>query len=183
MSGPILTFERWHETTADLTGAERRRLFEFVLDEECSDCWQRVREQLEGDRVAEGVLDLRRRRRPQLSGRAPRIAGAGVPSPATVAGGDVFLTIPPPDYVEALTGEAVPAHGAICCPLPGHEDRTPSCHVYRDPGRGWYCFGCHRGGTIYDLAREVSGIGDRGRDFKQLQTWIAQRILNTGVAA
>jgi hypothetical protein len=34
------------------------------------------------------------------------------------------------------------------CPLPGHEDRTPSFTVY--PGR-WHCYGCGRGGDVVDL--------------------------------
>jgi hypothetical protein len=36
------------------------------------------------------------------------------------------------------------------CPLPDHEDRTPSFTVY--PGR-WHCYGCGRGGDVVDLAR------------------------------
>ncbi len=37
------------------------------------------------------------------------------------------------------------------CPLPDHEDKTPSFVVY--PGDdGWYCFGCLRGGDVVDLA-------------------------------
>src|SRR5690348_14474199 len=31
-----------------------------------------------------------------------------------------------------------------CCPLPGHDDRTPSFYLY--PDGGYWCFGCHRGG-------------------------------------
>lgn len=37
------------------------------------------------------------------------------------------------------------------CPLPGHDERTPSFTVY--PGdRGWWCFGCNRGGDVVNLA-------------------------------
>jgi hypothetical protein len=40
----------------------------------------------------------------------------------------------------------------VCrCPLPGHDDNTPSFHVY--PDGGWYCFGCTRGGDVFELAR------------------------------
>jgi hypothetical protein len=36
------------------------------------------------------------------------------------------------------------------CPLPGHDDGSPSFTVY--PGdRGWYCFGCGRGGILWTL--------------------------------
>jgi hypothetical protein len=40
----------------------------------------------------------------------------------------------------------------VCrCPLPGHEEKTPSFHVY--PDGGWWCFGCGRGGDVFELAR------------------------------
>ena len=35
------------------------------------------------------------------------------------------------------------------CPLPDHEDKTPSFYVY-PPGRYW-CYGCGRGGDAVDL--------------------------------
>jgi len=35
------------------------------------------------------------------------------------------------------------------CPLPDHEDKTPSFYVY-PPGRYW-CYGCSRGGDVVDL--------------------------------
>ena len=42
-------------------------------------------------------------------------------------------------------------------------------HVYDDPGRGWYCFGCGRGGSIYDLASLLWERPARGRDFIELR--------------
>lgn len=38
------------------------------------------------------------------------------------------------------------------CPLPGHNDSTPSFWVY-PASRSWYCFGCATGGDVFDLAR------------------------------
>jgi hypothetical protein len=35
------------------------------------------------------------------------------------------------------------------CPLPDHEDRTPSFYLYPQ-GRYW-CYGCNRGGDVVDL--------------------------------
>jgi hypothetical protein len=43
------------------------------------------------------------------------------------------------------------------CPLPDHEDRSPSFVVYPGNG-GWWCFGCLRGGDVIDLARFAWGI-------------------------
>jgi hypothetical protein len=40
----------------------------------------------------------------------------------------------------------------ISCPAHGPE-RTPSCNL-RKGDNGWFCFGCHRGGHVYDLAQE-----------------------------
>jgi hypothetical protein len=42
------------------------------------------------------------------------------------------------------------------CPLPNHEDKTASFVVYPDD-RGWYCFGCLRGGDVVKLAQLAWG--------------------------
>ena len=67
----------------------------------------------------------------------------------------------------ALTGQQVGRSRKVSCPL--HEDSTPSLQVYRDPSRGWFCFGCRRGGSIYDLAGAVWGIEPRGSGFAALR--------------
>jgi len=46
------------------------------------------------------------------------------------------------------------------CPLPGHEDRSPSFTVY--PGTdSFFCFGCLVGGDVIELARHAWGY-DKG---------------------
>ena len=55
--------------------------------------------------------------------------------------------------------------------------------MYDDAERGWYCFGCGRGGTVYDLASALWGLETRGEDFKILRRRISERLLNTPVAA
>jgi len=119
---------------------------------------------------------------PEAAGELRDLPQRGASRPH-VPGADPLLEIAPAVYVEVMTGERVGRDGKVRCPLPDHEDRTPSCAVYDDPERGWYCFGCGRGGSVYDLATALSGIGTRGEDFKRLQMWIAQRLLNTPVAA
>jgi hypothetical protein len=69
------------------------------------------------------------------------------------------------DYVSRLTGQRVEP-GAIRCPLSDHEDRTPSFHVY-EADRGWWCFGCSRGGDVFDLAAALWQL-DRDREFPAL---------------
>jgi DNA primase len=46
------------------------------------------------------------------------------------------------------------------CPIPDHEDRTPSFTVYPGDG-GWWCFGCLRGGDVVELARLAWGYDQR----------------------
>jgi hypothetical protein len=80
---------------------------------------------------------------------------------------DALRAVPPALYVERLIGRRVGRSRKVRCPF--HDDRTPSLHVYEDPERGWYCFGCGRGGSIYDLAALVWRRGTRGEDFLALR--------------
>jgi hypothetical protein len=82
--------------------------------------------------------------------------------------------VPPPVYFRLLAGVEVPERGGdIRCPLPDHDEHNPSCRVYPTPEQGWVCFGCQRGGSIYDLASLLDhGPGGRrgalhGEDFKR----------------
>lgn len=43
------------------------------------------------------------------------------------------------------------------CPLPGHEDRTPSFFVYGEDDHAW-CFGCNRGGDVITLTGYALGL-------------------------
>lgn len=97
----------------------------------------------------------------------PTVARAPSPAPRIQASHDPLDEIPPPVYFEALTGLVPGRDGKACCPLPGHEDSTPSMHVYDEPGAGWHCFGCGRGGTVYTLAALLAGysLPLRGADF------------------
>jgi hypothetical protein len=99
----------------------------------------------------------------------PRIPGAAAPRPpATVTvSDDPLRRISPDEYVRALLGVGVPRNRKISCPF--HEDHTPSLHVYETPEGGWYCYGCGRGTSIYDMAAGVYGLGTRGGDFVELR--------------
>ena len=82
-------------------------------------------------------------------------------------GDDALRRVPPLVYVAALTGHPVRRDGKATCPF--HCDDVPSLHAYPEPERGWYCFGCGRGGSIFDLAAELYGLSTRGRDFVELR--------------
>lgn len=43
------------------------------------------------------------------------------------------------------------------CPLPGHDDVSPSFVLYPDQGR-FHCFGCGRTGDVIDLTQHYFGI-------------------------
>jgi len=51
------------------------------------------------------------------------------------------------------------------CPLPGHDDSSPSFTVTPEKGFGW-CFGCGRGGDVITLTREFFGLG---RNYEALE--------------
>jgi hypothetical protein len=75
------------------------------------------------------------------------------------------------DLVEiwtALTGDDSPAGRAVRCPLPDHDDADPSCYVYADTSRGWFCFGCQRGGSALDLGAILWQIEPRGAGFFEI---------------
>jgi len=114
------------------------------------------------DRVSVADLDRVLPREP-----APPEPVSRLPRCRAIAPSDPLDAIPPPVYFEQLTGLRVGRSRKVQCPF--HEDRTASLHVYDDPERGWYCFGCGRGGSIYDLASLLWERPARGRDFIQLR--------------
>ena len=82
---------------------------------------------------AGGVRGRACRKPPALSWRGrERRWEAGGGRRAPWRGDDPLARIPPPVYVAALCGVAVPeGGGAISCPLPGHEDSHPVIHGLR----------------------------------------------------
>lgn len=47
-----------------------------------------------------------------------------------------------------------------CCPLPDHDDDTPSWKIFQAKrgGQMWHCFGCGQQGDVIDLVRLVEGL-------------------------
>lgn len=91
------------------------------------------------------------------------------------AGEDPLLAIAPAEYVERLIGEVVGRDGKVRCPF--HRDRTPSLHVFDTPERGWFCFGCRRGGSVYDFAALLWQTGTHGLEFIELRERLTRLLL------
>lgn len=112
--------------------------------------------------------------RHQLSEIAPGAETSTAPVQPVCREHDSLLGIAPEVYVRALLGVDVPRNRKVRCPF--HEDRTPSLHVYETPEGGWFCFGCRRGSSIYDMAAEVWGMGTRGPEFLELRQRLEEQF-------
>lgn len=89
-----------------------------------------------------------------------------------------LLAIPAGEYVRVLVSREPNRAGKVLCPF--HEDTQPSLQLY--PDGTFYCFGarCRKGGTIFDFAAAVWGIGTREDDFLELRRRLARTF---GLAA
>src|SRR3954447_18359293 len=87
---------------------------------------------------------------------------------------DPLLRIDPSVYVADLLGRAPGRNHKVACPF--HDDVRPSLHVFPTPERGWCCFSCGRGGSIYDLAAAMWGITPPGREFIQIRERLQDRF-------
>jgi hypothetical protein len=108
----------------------------------------------------------------EIVGRAPEVELSSVASRwrdrhTRDIADDPLLQLKPDVYVAALLGQRPGRSRKVACPF--HEDENPSLHVYATPERGWTCFSCRRGGTVYDMAAALWGLGTRGRDFLELR--------------
>ncbi len=73
-------------------------------------------------------------------------------------------TVPVIDLADRLCGSdgwrKVGNRWVCRCPLPGHDERTPSFTVFLETN-SWYCFGaCQGGGDVVALAAAAWGYGD-----------------------
>jgi CHC2 zinc finger len=120
-------------------------------------------------RIAIGQLER------ELPPQPASLSTITAPRRARAAPIDALRSVAPAVYVERLTGQRVGRSRKVRCPF--HEDQTPSLHVYDDPERGWYCFGCAQGGSIYDLAALLWQRQPRGADFVELRRELEALII------
>jgi hypothetical protein len=174
-----LTFpEFWHRWP-DLPGAGRVLAFDSLSEREQRECWddlaEHCRHRIESEYLYERRLREEwpppKRHQPQQRSTA---ATSAKPGSVRLSSHDPLKKIEPRLYVEALTGETVPVNGWLRCPLPDHDDTTPSFQVLQSH---WRCFGCNRGGDIIKLAEALYGVEARGRGYWQLRDRILERLL------
>lgn len=90
---------------------------------------------------------------------------------------DDLLAIPATVYVPRLSGREVNLAGMVQCPFhKSGQELTPSLRAYDETSQGFYCFGCREGGSIYDFAAKLWGMGTRGDDFKALRKRLAEEL-------
>lgn len=89
-----------------------------------------------------------------------RLVGDGMPAEKAR-----LETIEAVDYVFRLTGIEANGGGYLHCPLPGHDERTPSFRCKEDR---WRCFGCDERGSIYELAGILWDLPRSGANFRRI---------------
>lgn len=128
--------------------------------------------------IADVVGDLPdivdKKEKARLEREERRAANGGVvrdygPDPAK----EVF----PEDYVEIISDEICDENGYCACPLPGHDERTGSFKAYESVERGWWCYGCERGGDIYNFGRYMlEAIIGREATFPEVKEFVYEKL-------
>jgi hypothetical protein len=88
--------------------------------------------------------------------KAPRPARRARRAPV-VRGEEPWRGMEAAEYYRAIVGVEPGRDGKVRCPNANHADEHPSAHIYRGPGRGWYCFSCGQGGGAVDLVAALRG--------------------------
>jgi DNA primase RepB-like protein/CHC2-type zinc finger protein len=99
------------------------------------------------------------------------------PATSPRAAWDPLLDIASRHYVPYITGRPPRRDGKVRCPMHADgQERTPSLQLYDDPARGWFCFGCDRGGSIVDFGALLWGLEPRGRDYHEIRRRLAAEL-------
>ena len=104
---------------------------------------------------------------------------------AEVYATDPVMLMEPAEWVARFTGGTRPAaNRKIRCPLPGHDDRTPSMHVYDEAYRGVWCYGCSRGGDVYRFAAHLWELPWplEGEAFREFAGLVRERLFDGGAS-
>jgi hypothetical protein len=172
-----LTFSEFRQRWPDWPRHGRLLAFALLPEREQWECWDdlaercrlRIEAELDYERQLREEWPPPRRHQPVGSGSTPA-AMSRKPSAVGLASDDPLRKIAPRTYVEALTGEVPDARGWMRCPLPDHDDTTPSFQVL---STHWRCFGCNRGGSVIDFAAALWGIEPRGSSYHEIRRRLA----------
>lgn len=148
----IYTFGQLQAETRELDGPGRKSYFEALPEPQQREAWRTLRETTEFRRA------LREPRAVRTDWRAI---------------GDRLRELPATEYVQRIAGREIEDRQRITCPLPDHDDHTSDFGIRQT---GWHCFGCNRGGTIYDFAALYWERGEdpKGQMFKAVRTELAE---------
>src|SRR3954467_8859388 len=103
------------------------------------------------------------------------------PSPRRAAIEDPIDRWTPREYFAALCNiSEYDRDGKVSCPLPDHSDPRASLWIGETPDQGWFCFGCTRGGRIFDLVSLLIGgpwgVDLRGGAFRTARAELERRL-------
>jgi hypothetical protein len=71
-------------------------------------------------------------------------------------------------------------YGYAHCPL--HDDHIPFLELYDEPGDGWYCWACARGGDLIEYAaRRWLGRATRDLDPSEFRGLVARLQVELGI--
>ena len=103
------------------------------------------------------------------------------PSPRRTAINDALDRWTPREYFAALCNiTEYDRDGKVRCPLPDHSDPRASLWIGETADSGWFCFGCNRGGRIFDLASLLIGgpwgVDLRGDAFRAARAELERRL-------
>lgn len=134
--------------------------------------WSQLR--VEADRKLDGIVRFESGKIEFEDARPKVKRPAWVPPRRADEDGAALNDIPAPEYIYALSGLEIQPGRKGCCPFPDHEDGSASFAAYDDH---WYCFGCSRGGRIWDFAAILWGYPQsvRGDSFREVRA----RLLET----
>jgi hypothetical protein len=131
------------------------------------------------EQIAADVLTERRwlaSRRAELEPERPRLTPRRMSRLSTSDEvHDALLALPADVWLPALTDFDLPRSRTIRCPFHGDgRERTPSCRIYET---SFYCFGCGRGGDVFNFAGALWEIPSRSSSFPELRDRLARHIL------
>lgn len=113
---------------------------------------------------------------PSVPSEGPSVRSKTIRGPRLGDRSDSLLALTAEDYVGRLLGRQVQAGAKTPCPF--HDDWSGdggSLHIYHGT-KGWHCFGCGKGGTVFDFGGHLWDLQTRGPDFVELRERLEREL-------